>query len=1414
MSEKEIIKPDYIFETSWEVCNKVGGIYTVISTKAPLLVEEYNDNYILIGPDVWKETHNNPDFIEDKLIYKSWRKHAESQGLYFKIGRWNIPSKPIAILVDFTPFFNDKDKIFTEFWEKYRLDSIHGKWDYIEPVMFGYAAARIIESFYDFNLSAQDKIIAQFHEWMTGAGILYLKDKVPQVGCVFTTHATVMGRSIAGNQLPLYSKMNNYNLDSLSLDFGVNAKYSIEKISAEQADCFTTVSQITADECSCLLKKNVDIITPNGFDDSFVPKQTQFDEKRKTSRNILFKVAEALLKQKLPDDSQLLINSGRYEFKNKGVDLFIDALGALNKNEKINKTIIAFITIPANHSGPKNEILDNIENPDFNNPTKESYLTHHLLDFENDPILKRIKENNLQNKPEDKVKIIFVPSYLNGNDGIFNIPYYELLIGFDVSVFPSYYEPWGYTPLESVAFHIPTITTTLAGFGKWINNKYENINNGALIVERNDDNDAFVVEKITKYLTVFNNMKEDEYFQARKEAFEISRIALWGNLIQFYKQAYSIALAAVEKRHELFADKVQDNSFNIHKNQNNKPQWRKVLIKPKISEKLKPLLILSKNLWWTWNYEASEIFEMINPHLWEKLENNPIHILETLSSDKLKKLEENKNYIQKLNKVYDDFLVYMSKSEHKPKNQIAYFSMEFGLHDTLKIFSGGLGILAGDYLKEASDQNQNMIGIGLLYRYGYFKQTISLLGDQMSEYVGQKFTHMPIEPVRDDSGNWIEISIALPGRTLFAKVWQVNVGRIKLYLLDADLEKNIQNDRFITHQLYGGDIENRFKQELLLGVGGIRLMEILNIEPDIYHCNEGHAAFIGIERLRKFVQHQKLSFNQGIEVIRASTLFTTHTPVPAGHDVFDENILRTFIPHYAERLNISWETFMSLGKVNINDPHEKFSMSVLAAKLSQEMNGVSKIHGDVSRKMFSNLYEGYYSDELHIAYVTNGVHYPSWTAKMWKQLYDKTFGENFISNQSDKSFWKNIFNVDDSIIWETRNSLRKELIDFLKNKLEKDLTLRQENPKLILKILNSVKDDTLTIGFARRFATYKRANLLFSNLERLSKIINNEEKPVQFVFAGKAHPNDKAGQEIIKRIIEVSKLPEFLGKILFVENYNIELGKKLVQGVDVWLNTPTRPMEASGTSGEKAVMNGVLNFSVLDGWWAEGYRENAGWALKEERTYMNQELQDELDTETIYSVFEEDIIPLFYEKNENNIPVKWISFIKKNIAEIAPDFTMKRMLDDYYNKFYKKLFDRNQLLIANNFDKARQISSWKRKIIRCWNDIEVLETKVPDSSVKPLLLGENFNAEIVLNIAELDIEDIGIEVIFANKENDIINDFVYIEELKIINNNDKIVTFSCNISSSMVGVYNFVFRIFPKHELLPHRQDFPLIKWV
>ena len=853
--------------------------------------------------------------------------------------------------------------------------------------------------------------------------------------------------------------------------------------------------------------------------------------------------------------------------------------------------------------------------------------------------------------------------------------------------------------------------------------------------------------------------------------------------------------------------------MRIKVNNVNEPIWKEVNVKTNLPESLKKLEEIAQNLWWVWNSEAKNLFRKIDAEAWIEAHSNPIHLLNLLSYEKLVSLGNDAVFVKKLDAIYDNFKSYMSVPYNTQKPSVAYFSMEYGLTEVLKIYSGGLGVLAGDYLKEASDCAVNLTAVGFLYRYGYFTQSLSVDGQQVPLYEAQNFNNLPIKQVKDSNEQPLIIEVPFPDRIIYAYLWKVSVGRISLYLLDTDNDMNSEFDRPITHQLYGGDWENRMKQEFLLGIGGILALKKLGIEKQVYHCNEGHAALINAQRLADLIAEKGLTFNQALEVVRASSLYTVHTPVPAGHDSFTEELFGKYMSDFPAKLQLSWDDFIDIGRERPGDKDEKFSMSTFACNTCQEVNGVSWLHGKVSQEMFNPIWRGYFPEELHVSYVTNGVHLPTWTASEWKAVYEKYFTNDFYADQSNMKIWQKVYDIPDIEIWDTRMHMKNRLVEFIRGQFRENWLKNQGDPSRIVSILESINPNALIIGFGRRFATYKRAHLLFTDLERLERIVNDPARPVQFLFTGKAHPADGGGQGLIKRIVEISRMPQFIGKVIFLENYDMRLAKRLVSGVDIWLNTPTRPLEASGTSGEKAQMNGVLNFSVLDGWWLEGYVKGAGWALTEKRTYENQEHQDQLDAATIYSMLENEIVPLYFAKNTKGYSPEWVQVIKNSIAKITPRYTTKRMIDDYIEIFYTKLATRSALLKDNNA-KAKDIVAWKEKISQAWNDIQVVSVDIPEKLLLNPQVGEDYNLNVVLDVNGLNEKGIGIELVvtkYGKNNKELLSD---VEELKLVKTEGSKLFFNIDYQMNNAGTFKYSFRMFPKNEDLPHRQDFCFVRWI
>ena len=755
----------------------------------------------------------------------------------------------------------------------------------------------------------------------------------------------------------------------------------------------------------------------------------------------------------------------------------------------------------------------------------------------------------------------------------------------------------------------------------------------------------------------------------------------------------------------------------------NQPQWKECNIHATLPAELSKLQELAYNLWWSWNADAKDLFRYIDNEAWHRADSNPVVLLNILSYDRMVELTKDAKFMKQLNDVYAEFRAYMDTPKDKKKPTIAYFSMEYGLSHVLKIYSGGLGILAGDYIKEASDCNVDMTAIGFLYRYGYFTQTLSPEGQQIANYEAQNFSNLPITQVKEKDGSNMIVEVPYPGRVVKAYLWQVAVGRMNLYLLDTDNELNSEWDRQITHQLYGGDWENRIKQEILLGIGGMLALKKLGIKKDVYHCNEGHAALMGLQRLVDLVQEEGLTFNQAKEIVRASGLYTCHTPVPAGHDYFEEGLFYKYMSEYAGKLGIEWHDLIGMGRVNPDDNTEKFSMSVFALNTCQEAN--------------------------------NGVHMPTWAAHEWKDIYRKYLPKEWMSDQSNLEMWKPYNDIPDEVIWNTRMSLKRKMMDYIKEKFREDWMKTQGDPARIVRALNEMNPNNLIIGFGRRL--------------------------------------------------------QFLGKIIFLENYDMRLAKRLISGVDIWLNTPTRPLEASGTSGEKAQMNGVLNFSVKDGWWYEGYVEKAGWALTEHRTYENQAHQDQLDAATIYQMLESEIIPLYYAKNSKGFSSEWIQYIKNSVTKITPRFTMKRMIDDYFSKFYFKLAKRHNLLMADHYKVAKEIAAWKENIVEHWDEIEVV---YKSENLQNLNVGDKVQIQVELDTHGLNDKGIGVELV-AIRTSTHNNDKLYeVEPLKLVKSEGSHLFFENVYQLDYAGGMKFGLRMYPQNELLPHRMDFCYVRWI
>ncbi len=1419
-------KAKLLFEVSWEVCNKVGGIYTVIKSKIKEVKNKFEDNYLLIGPLF----ENNPEIIEadDKQV-QNIRSELLKMGFTTKVGRWNSEEKPLVILVGYENTL-DQNKLLYQLWEDYSVDSMAGGWDYIEPVIFSTMAGKVIEALS--NLYSDYSIFAQFHEWICGAGLLYIKKRTPHISTIFTTHATVLGRALSGNGMEIYKVLADIDPHSEATRFHVLAKHSIEKATAREADCFTTVSEITAIEAKHLLGIEPDIILPNGFSVHQVPAYDQKKEYFQDNRQKLINFASKFLhKEFSPSETVIISTSGRYEFHNKGINLLLDALGQLNKQQELasNRQLLVYLFILTGAVDMSHEKLSTTKK--LEQYTVYSQIsTHPLWEPNHDPIVNTCKRHNFQNNPQDQINIIFVPVYLNGHDGIFNLDYYEALSGCDLTIYPSYYEPWGYTPLESITYSIPTVSTDIAGFGRWIISAGRE-SDGIKIIHRFNREYHDAVLELKSHITHFVNNRLDKNKALKADVRQTALLADWQIFFNHYLAAFEIASKQCRNRSQGQRKEkiVQFEGLEYRGADSQRPRFRQFSVKASIPESLSKLRELAYNLWWSWNLESQEIFSLIDALLFEKVGNNPVALLETINPQRLHELAENDHYLAQYKNITTKFESYCQENKtvldglniFSKGHPIVYFSMEYGLHECLPIYSGGLGILSGDHIKSASDLNLNFIGIGLLYKNGYFKQGISKQGDQRVEYFFNDFSRMPLQELHK-AGERVIVSVELPGRKIHARVWEIKVGRISIYLFDTDIQENSAADRAITAKLYGGGKQVRIEQEILLGIGGIRLLDKLNIKPLVYHLNEGHSAFLIIERLINLTSSYNLNLQAAKEVIKASTVFTTHTPVPAGNEVFDAHLVENYLKNYVESHGISWQEIYELGHKSITDtgPYE---MTALALKNTYKRNGVSKVHGVISRKMWSGIWSGFMTEEVPISHITNGVHAATWITSEMKKLITKYCSLNLDGDLLKNEEWKKIAKIPNEILWQTHVELKNKLFNYIKEKVSLNWIREGEDPALVDKFLSVLSPGTLTIGFARRFATYKRATLLLKNIDRFKKLVLNPKYPVQFIFAGKAHPNDKAASELIKEIVQLSKQEEFLGKIIFVEGYDMRLARRMISGVDVWLNNPRRPLEASGTSGQKAGMNGVLNVSVLDGWWDEAYDETNGWAIGERTEYKNPETQDLADCDALYEILENEVIPMYYTRNTRGVPEKWIKKSKSSMTSIISHYNTHRMLKEYVESMYIPTAKRYLAVTENNFSKAREFTEWKKSISTRFTSIHIHHIAIEGIDGDILNVGDELTIYVEVNKGKVDKKEIKAEVLISqNKEEESITfsgsleaQFENIEyvTMQLDTEKENILKYKCSYKAQRSGKFNYGIRILPYYPDIDDIIDVNLVFW-
>lgn len=1355
-------RPFQLFEISWEVCNKVGGIHTVLSSKAVTAVERFGDDYITIGPQLLGGTGVQPPFDEEPG-HEDFIQSCRQLGIPVRVGRWRIPGRPRCLLVGFSGLYEQKNGILSGLWERHKVDSIAGDWDYVEPVLFSIAAGMVIERWWEEYLAPfHRRAVVQAHEWMTGAALLYLQERIPSIGTVFTTHATMLGRALASLGITPDPAAGDKGLggktvEELARQHGVQAKHSIEGVCARKADVFTTVSAITAAEAELLHQRKAVPLLPNGIDLSVVDHLAAGD--RTATRRELARVAQAVLGEDVSDAAFVAL-AGRYEFHNKGIELLLDAMAQMQGTK--GKRLVAFLLVPAGNSGARVELLDRLAAGSSATGAPIGLCTHNLFDEAHDPVHQHCQRVGLDNRPGSRMKVVQVPIYLRPDDGLFGREYEAVLAAMDLGAYPSFYEPWGYTPQEALAVGIPTITTDLAGFGRWAVAAGLGPRDGITVLPRErvpyKEVTAALVDALEGFL---DSRSEGEGLRERCRA-AAGRTA-WKDLYAHYLEAYQHAMAAVQKRSTTGV--VQ---FRLPRRalpspgSGTMPRLSGFEASATLPQSLRGLERLARNFWWVWNSGVRGLFEELAPGF-RRAGENPVAFLQSIGLEALESKAADADYLRRLQAVtkrFDDYLAAgqqplpLAADGHGPalsgQHPIAYFSAEFGVHHSLPVYSGGLGILAGDHLKSASDLGVPLVGVGLFYRYGYMSQRLSSDGQQVAADKENRPRQLALEMVRAADGRPLEVPVPLPGREVVLRAWKAMVGRVPLYLLDANCPQNRPEDRDITRNLYGGDVETRIQQEIVLGRGGVRLLRAMELRPAVYHMNEGHAAFLTLERVSRLVRGEGLPFEAAREYVAATTLFTTHTPVPAGHDRFGEDLVRRYFGDAEEWVGLPWERFFALGQASgpaSSQPGSggnEFNMTYLAMHFAGFVNGVSKLHGIASQKLLHAFWPGLLQNEVPVAAITNGVHLATWTQGGIARLLR---GDDGALRPADFAAAERVPPAD---LWRVHQANKSLMLEVVRDALTRSFHARGDSPVVLSAMLAGLDDKALYLGFARRFAPYKRAHLLFSDPERLRRILNCSDRPVRILVSGKAHPRDRLGQDILKSIVQIARSPEFIGRVLFVEDYDIAVARALVQGVDVWVNTPTRMEEASGTSGMKAAANGVLNLSIADGWWPEAADGGNGWTIGGSQVYGTHELQNEADATALYRLLEEEVVPTYFARDGHGLPSQWAQMMSHCLATVPVLFNTDRMVGDYLQQAYKPLaaqyFAQQAAKKAPARERAREFlrvkAAFDKLRITAATTVELQEFKV----------GQHLDVHLEVDLAGLAPTDVAVELVVCRGE--------------------------------------------------------------
>jgi len=1347
-------RPGFLYAVSWEVCHRLGGVHTVLATAAPHLVTGYGGNLLYVGPDLWADRDAQARFVEDRAQPQVAAVAAEHD-VPARFGHCDIEGKPRVALIDFGRLLESKNAILGELWEDFQVDSIHADWDTVERLLFGYAAGRLIELHYRLAVKPRGlRAVAHFHQWQSAAGILRLGGSTPEIGTVFTPHGTALGRNLASGGLRIDRALDTIDAGQAARDQEIETAHTLEKAASEHVAVLTTVSEHAAEEAHHILDREPDLITPNGYHGP-VPGDPA---RRAEVRTDILERASRFIGTRLdPKATQIAITAARYEYRNKGIPLVLEALGRLVKRaEAPKRKVLLLVAVAAPQTGPRREVLDRLARDELAGEPA-GVCTHNLSHPGDDPILAGCREYGLGNLPGDSAYVMFVPVRLDGHDTVLPYTYDEVLRACDTSIFPSLYEPWGYTPVESLAAGVPTVTTDLTGFGRFLLEREEEEHTGVLVLPVASASEQEWQDLFDRAILRYLDTEDDaEIERLRAESAKVLERVRWEKLIGRTFAAHELALErSGEARRTLVSPSLAGRSrravVSLPARRAERPQLHKFQVTAVPPKGLAKLSALARNLWWSWNPDAYELFRHLDADRLAEADGNPVRFLAELPPARLAQAAEEPGYRETCTRVFADFERYLARAP-RDMPDVAYFCAEFAIHESLPIYSGGLGVLAGDHLKSASDLRLPLTAIGLRYADGYFRQRIERDGRQTAEPQHRDPRTLPMSEVLDGDGKPLRIRIEMPEHDLHAGAWRIDVGQVALYLLDTNVPENDEGNRGLTAKLYPSEREWRLRQEILLGVGGWRLLRALEKAPKTCHLNEGHSSFLLLERVRELMEEQGLTYSEATVLVRGSSLFTTHTPVPAGHDRFHEELMRRYFAGPASRLGLAWDEFFDLGRTSADD--DEFSMTTLALRLTGRANGVSALHGKVSRAMLADTWPGLPEEEAPISSVTNGVHLPSWCGPVLRPVLDDKLGESWREGKTTREDWARVGSLSDADLWRLHAAQKARMIEAVRASVERTSLRRGVPPATIRKRLAGLTPDALVIGYARRFAPYKRATLLFRDPERLRALLEDDARPVRIVYAGKAHPDDAQGGGLVQEIVKLTEDPRFSGRVFFVEDYDMNVARPLVQGVDAWLNTPTRPLEASGTSGMKAALNGVLHASILDGWWCEGYDATNGFAIGDTRQHDDPELQAEYDSRSLYRVLESEMVPEFFEHDSHGLPRKWIARMRRSMTTVPAFFSSHRMVEDYAERGYVPLGESGARLAADDFREARAIAEHKEKLREAWDGVRIENLAVTDAAHGTIGLGDTFEVEATIDPGDVDPDDIVVEL-FIGQANEV-----------------------------------------------------------